>query len=131
MHKYGRLFHQYIVDQYSKIELNRLNFIRKNQDKIRADLYENIKTSDQNELGYKIGKWIVLPSTFKGSPRNLQQLFQDSMSVIRAHGKPDLFITVTCKSTRLTGDRNNFINANYKIKPLVYSYWIFKYFTNF
>jgi hypothetical protein len=26
----------------------------------------------------------------------LQQLYQDSMAVIRAHGKPDLFITMTC-----------------------------------
>ena len=64
LHKYGRLFHQNIVDQYSKIELNRLNFIRKNQDKIRADLYQNIKNSDQNELGYKIGKLITLALNF-------------------------------------------------------------------
>ena len=96
IHRFGRLFHQYVVDQYSKIELNRLNFLRNNQETIRADLYQNIKNADSDQLGYKIGKRIVLPSTYNGSPRNLQQLFQDSMAVIRAHGKPDLFITVTC-----------------------------------
>jgi len=37
-----------------------------------------------------------LPSTFQGSPRNLQQKFQDAMAVIRHYGKPDLFVTVTC-----------------------------------
>ena len=39
IHRFGRLFHQYVVDQYSKIELNRLNFLRNNQETIRADLY--------------------------------------------------------------------------------------------
>lgn len=28
----------------------------------------------------------------------MYQLYQDSMSVVRAHGKPDLFITFTCNS---------------------------------
>ena len=37
---FGRLFHQFIVDQFSKIELGRLNFFRFNQDKIRADKYQ-------------------------------------------------------------------------------------------
>ena len=36
------------------------------------------------------------PSTYKGRSRNLQQLFQDGMAVIREYGKPDFFITVTC-----------------------------------
>ena len=36
IHRFGRLFHQYVVDQYSKIELNRLNFLRNNQDTISA-----------------------------------------------------------------------------------------------
>ena len=96
IHRFGRLFHQYIVDQYSKIELARLNFFRHNQDQIRADLYQNIKDADPQLLGHNIGKRIVLPSTYKGSPRNMQQLYQDAMAVIRTFNKPDLFVTVTC-----------------------------------
>ena len=96
LHRFGRLFHQYIVDQYSKIELSRLNYFRHNQDTVRAEKYQNIKNSKLTNLGYTIGKRIVLPSTFKGSPRNLSKLFQDSMAVIREYGKPDLFVTVTC-----------------------------------
>lgn len=38
LHLFGRLFHQYIVDMFSKIEFGRLSYIRKNQDVIRADL---------------------------------------------------------------------------------------------
>ncbi len=93
---FGRLFHQFIVDQFAKIELGRLNFFRHNQDKIRAEKYINIANANSEKSGKSIGTRIVLPSTFKGSPRNLQQLYQDGMAVIRSHGKPDLFITVTC-----------------------------------
>ena len=66
IHRFGRLFHQFIVDQFSKIEHTRLNFFRLNQDKIRADLYQNIKNTDPQELGKNTGTRIVLPSTYKG-----------------------------------------------------------------
>jgi hypothetical protein len=42
-----------------------------------------------------IGKRIVLPSSFSGGPRQMMQLFQDAIAVVRYYGKPDLFITVT------------------------------------
>jgi hypothetical protein len=93
---YGRLFHQFIVDQFAKIELGRLNYFRFNQDKLRADKYNNVSKANDDAIGKSTGKRIVLPSTYKGSPRNLQQLYQDGTAVIRSHGKPDLFVTVTC-----------------------------------
>jgi hypothetical protein len=34
-----RLFQQFAVDTYIKIESNRLDYQRRNQDRIRADLY--------------------------------------------------------------------------------------------
>lgn len=43
-----------------------------------------------------IGKLIVLPATFTGSPRYLQQYTQDAMTYVRYGGKPTLFITYTC-----------------------------------
>ncbi|PKK59314.1 hypothetical protein RhiirC2_794999 [Rhizophagus irregularis] len=36
----GRLFQQYIVDQYAKIEQNRLNYFRGNQSKLRTEFYQ-------------------------------------------------------------------------------------------
>src|ERR1700752_2203757 len=44
----------------------------------------------------EVGKKIILSSSFTGSTRYLQQLYQDSMAIVREFGKPDLFITVTC-----------------------------------
>ena len=44
----------------------------------------------------RVGRPVILPSSFIGSPRNMQQNYQDAMAIVRKFGKPDLFITVTC-----------------------------------
>lgn len=42
VHFFSRLFHQYIVDMYAKIESGRLNFISHNQDKLRIEMYKGL-----------------------------------------------------------------------------------------
>jgi hypothetical protein len=44
----------------------------------------------------EVGRRVVLPSSFIGSKRHYNQLYQDAMAVTRKHGKPDLFVTFTC-----------------------------------
>ena len=39
---------------------------------------------------------VILPSSFRGSPRVLLQNYQDAMAIVAKYGKPDLFITFTC-----------------------------------
>jgi len=95
----GKLTHQFIVDAYVKIEGNRLNYIRANQKKIRAESYaglqDYVSARAANE-GLKAGKSIVLPTSFTGSPRAMNQQYQDAMAIVRKFGRPDLFITMTC-----------------------------------
>ena len=108
INKFGRLFQQYTVDMYSKIELQRLLYFKSSegQKKIRSELYcglQDILSSNDffGGTSFKLrscGKRIVLPSSFQGGPRNMHQLYQDSMGLIRKFGKPDLFITFTCNS---------------------------------
>ena len=43
-----------------------------------------------------IGRTVVLPSTFTGSPRYMHERFQDNMTYVRKFGAPDLFTTMTC-----------------------------------
>jgi hypothetical protein len=43
-----------------------------------------------------VGKSTILPSSFTGGPRYMQQLYHDAMAIVRSHSKPDLFITMTC-----------------------------------
>jgi hypothetical protein len=42
LHLGGKLFQQYVTDQYSKMEGDRLDFIKFNQSKLRVDSYNNI-----------------------------------------------------------------------------------------
>ena len=100
IHRMGRLFQQYIVDMYSKIEAARLLYIRYNQTKLRAEVYQGlsdaIQECDGKVDGSQLGKRVILPSSFTGSARYQHQLYQDAMAIVRRYGKPDLFITFTC-----------------------------------
>ncbi|WOH08718.1 hypothetical protein DCAR_0728165 [Daucus carota subsp. sativus] len=94
----GRLFLQFVVDAWACIEHTRLTWVLTHQTILRSDLYNNVVDSvnkgDTNAS--TIGKRIVLPSSFTGSPRYMQQNYQDCMAICRKFGSPDLFITFTC-----------------------------------
>lgn len=97
--RYGRLFHQYIVDQYAKVEQGRLNYQRFNlQNNYRTELLSGLKDSlSRNDSDARqIGKRVFLGSSFLGSPRNMMQRYMDAMAIVTAYGKPDLFLTFTC-----------------------------------
>jgi len=75
----------------------KLEWIRINQASLRADLYNGLADAivqDKVDISV-LGRRIVLPSSFLGSDRFMQQLFQDSMAIVRYFGKPSLFITFT------------------------------------
>ncbi|GJT05021.1 hypothetical protein Tco_0839483 [Tanacetum coccineum] len=93
----GRLFQQYLVDAYNAVEEQRLKWTRNNQDTLRVDLYHNLcdVVTRGDTSAVRLGKRIVLPRTFTGSPRYMIRNYQDAMALCRAYGNPDLFITFT------------------------------------
>ena len=92
-----RLFQQYIVDSWAVVDQNTLDFHRHNQNVIRADLYRGVADALTLEDGNleAMGRRIVLPSSYTGGDRWMQQLYQDSMAIARHFGKPTMFITFT------------------------------------
>jgi hypothetical protein len=93
----GRLYQQYIVDQYAKIEQERLNYLKLNQSTLRSEMYQGaVDAIDTGDISNNIGRRIILPSSFTGGPRQMYQLYQDAMAIVSYFGKPDLFITFTC-----------------------------------
>ncbi|XP_044360895.1 uncharacterized protein [Triticum aestivum] len=96
----GRLFQQWAIDMYIKIETMRLDWYSKpeNQKVIRADLYQGLVDTvvAGESRGDRIGKRIVLPRTFPGGDRDMQRRFLDAMAIVQRWGKPDYFITMTC-----------------------------------
>jgi len=46
----------------------------------------------------EVGRRIVLPSSYHGGHQFIQQLYQDSMVLVRHFGMPSLFITFTANA---------------------------------
>ena len=42
-----------------------------------------------------LGTPVILPSSFGGSPRELQQAFLDATALVAHFGRPDFFVTMT------------------------------------
>ncbi len=95
----GKLTQQFIVDAFLKVEGQRLQWNRLNQQKLRVDLYMGLMdfvNSQAEKQDLKAGRIIILPSSFNGGKRYMQQNYQDAMVMVAKFGKPDLFITFTC-----------------------------------
>ena len=92
-----KLYQQYIVDAYAKIECERLQFIRREQKRLRADSYQELRDTIINTDGnpQNVGQRIILPATYCGGPRYMFEKQQDAMCFVRTYGRPDLFITIT------------------------------------
>ena len=95
LHRSGRLFQQYIVDMWAKIQQDDLEYLYRRQEDLHAVKYRTasnrfLKGRNLDDSGYK-----VLPSSSYGSPRWLQQHCQDSLAIVRRFGQVDLFITFT------------------------------------
>jgi hypothetical protein len=93
-----RLFQQFAVDTYIKIESSHLDFIHKNQDRLRADLYKGLVDSlhEGENRADKIGKRTVLSTSFIGGPRDMRRRYMDAMALVWKFGKPDIFLIMTC-----------------------------------
>jgi hypothetical protein len=95
----GRLLQRYIVDMFASIDQSRLRYFQNNQPRIRACLYSGLEDAaaegDENIDLHTLGQRFILPSSYIGGPRHMQQRFQDSMAIARYYGQVDLFMTVT------------------------------------
>jgi hypothetical protein len=90
------LTHQYICDAYVKIEDQRLQWIRNNQEKLKADKYRDLYKSVKDKTESTTSRNVILPSSHINSPRFFLQGYADAMAIVRRLGVPDLFITFTC-----------------------------------
>ena len=93
-----RLFQEWIVDQFVKVETRQLLWVKQNQNTLRADLYSGLRdamTAGDNNL-QELGRRMILPSSRIGSPLFFRQLYQDTMVIVQARGRPDYFLTITC-----------------------------------
>ncbi|XP_071727747.1 uncharacterized protein [Rutidosis leptorrhynchoides] len=89
------------VDEHStrvKKRAERISYIRKNQNILRADTFTNLMNSaasgsSENSM---MGNRIKPPSSFTGSARYMIENYRYAMALCRVFGYPDLFLTFTC-----------------------------------
>src|SRR5258705_9259024 len=127
----GKLTQQWLVDSYLHVEANNLNYIRQNQQRLRAELRsqglaDHVANMAQN-ANIAAGVAVILPSSFAGSPRNMRERCCDAMSIFAKCGAPDLFITFTAnpswpeitdnfRTGEQTTDRPDLVARVFKIK---------------
>lgn len=92
----GKLFQQFVVDIWTRVEQNRLDYIRKNQNLLRVEPLNGLQDYVNGEEKGPVGARIRLPASHTGSPRDMVQQYQDAMTVVSRYGKPDFFLTMTC-----------------------------------
>ena len=93
----GRLFQEYVVDNWAKIEAYKLQWVKYNQKTIRAETYKGLVDAiDKDDDASNVGQRIILPASIYSSPRWNTKAFQDAMAAVRHYGAPDLFITFSC-----------------------------------
>ncbi|KAI9104363.1 hypothetical protein K1719_022935 [Acacia pycnantha] len=79
----NKLLQQFIVDGYSMVESDRLDYIRKHQKELRVDLYSGITdalTRGETDPS-STGRRVILPSSFTGGARYMIQNYQDAMAI--------------------------------------------------
>ena len=73
---------QFIVDAYVKIESECLQFLRREQDHLRADNYKDLWETIVNQDGDpgNVGQKVILHAKFCGGPRYMFERQQDAMT---------------------------------------------------
>ncbi|CAH2107506.1 unnamed protein product [Euphydryas editha] len=84
LHHSQKLFLLLIVDMYMRIEGSRLHFIRQNQTILRSEFYNNLTNYlESNINASNVGRGVIKPSSFNGSPRNIYPNYLNVMSIVQ------------------------------------------------
>ena len=86
------LWKQAIVDARAMEDEDRLQYIARNQDKLRAEYEQGILDTVEKGIqeGNQIGKRVLLPSSHTGSRSYVIQNYHDGIAICRVYGPPDL-----------------------------------------
>ncbi|XP_074289497.1 uncharacterized protein LOC141614650 [Silene latifolia] len=98
LNKTAKLLQQFIVDGYMMVESQRLSFLRHNQGLLRVETYKNLANAvNRGETEpSSAGSRIFMSSSVLQSDGYTIGNFQDTMTICKWYGYPDLFITFTC-----------------------------------
>ena len=106
------------MDQYVKIEQNRLNYLRQNQTTLHTELYQGaVDAIHAGDSSDNVSRRMILLSSFVGGPHQMYQLYQDAMAIVSHFEKPNLFVTFTCNPKWPEVTRELLLNQNVADRP--------------
>ena len=77
---FGRLFHEYVIDQYCKIEKYRLDYIKNHQKELRVSSHESTRIEEGVVQRNEGRTYIYLPPSFVSGPRFYHRKYLDVLS---------------------------------------------------
>jgi hypothetical protein len=96
--RFGRLFHEYVIDQYCKVERNNLQYLRTHQRELRASSNSTERLED-SPIGNSEGRsWVYLPPSFIGGDRYYHTKYLNTLNALNAVNKlgaASYFVTMT------------------------------------
>ena len=98
----GKLFQEYVCESWAITEQKCLAQLRAKQDNLRVELYRGLADAVAHNVDTNLqdlGKRIILPSSFSGSTRYMQQQCQDALAINCYFGGGNLFITMTANAS--------------------------------
>ncbi|CDF39890.1 ATP dependant DNA helicase [Chondrus crispus] len=94
---------RFSIDQFCKVEAERLSYLRHNQTQLRAADYTSLRDSlgdsgraEDETDAVRAGRLFILPSTHIGCDRYMRQHMHGIIAISNQIGHPDIFLTMTC-----------------------------------
>ena len=111
-----RLLQHFVVNVFACCEFNNFNWIRQNQQRLRADCYQNLMNRiDENvELTDIDIKTSILFFNFTNDSRYIKIKKQNVLILIRRFEKSTFFITFTCNFKWFEFERDLFVEISIK-----------------
>jgi hypothetical protein len=97
----GRLQHQFLLDLFTTIEEERLDYVQHNVNTriaMRIEISAAAAAAAEGQGGGPPPGRVYLPDTFTNSPRQMRKLIDDGLATVSCKGRPTYFITVTCNT---------------------------------
>lgn len=94
----SRLFQEYCCVAYWRVEQCRLQHERRRQQNRRIETINELRLFVSNrtdDTDTQVGRRVILPESFTGSPRDMYARYQDVMASVMRWGGPSFFITFT------------------------------------
>ncbi|CAL6334277.1 unnamed protein product [Bathycoccus prasinos] len=95
----GMLYQSWLLKQFGTAEDQKLQYIKVQQKKLKAEEYAAFKRSHDAMPNDTVKndpnkRPIIIPASLTGGPRYMNEAFHEGMALEKQFGKPDLFITM-------------------------------------